>query len=247
MISGFTFVHDALAGGYPIKEAIQAVQPYVDEIVAVDMESTDGTRELLKRLECRVIDGKWGNQAGETLKAAYRKYQQCDGDTIIHFEADEVYDDRLIKQIRKKLDDGFEDLAVYRLQLEQNFQRCRWYPDPVHRVFGKWSDTVKAGHTTNRYQVAAVIGPEYGYLWDITNCFRDHWLQRVENQAELWHGKPTYLMTPLHTLHESMLDGVKARGKLTERHWTWKETPFKIPEILRHLVGQTMYRPSGDY
>jgi hypothetical protein len=33
-ISGFTFIHNAISSGYP----------YVDEMVVVDMQSTDGTR-----------------------------------------------------------------------------------------------------------------------------------------------------------------------------------------------------------
>ena len=52
-VSGFTFVHNALAGGYPVAEAIAAVKPHVDEVVAVDMGSDDGTREVLDRLRGR--------------------------------------------------------------------------------------------------------------------------------------------------------------------------------------------------
>ena len=68
MISGFTFVHNGIEGGYPFMEAVRAVQPFVDEVVAVDAESTDGTREALARLPfVRVVDGPWGREAGETL------------------------------------------------------------------------------------------------------------------------------------------------------------------------------------
>lgn len=31
-ISGFTFVHNGITGGYPFAEAISAVKPYVDEL-----------------------------------------------------------------------------------------------------------------------------------------------------------------------------------------------------------------------
>ncbi len=157
-ISGFTFVHNAIESGYPIVEAILAVYPYVDEIVIVDMQSTDGTRELLESFanlyydresdfdpdfdHCplRILNGFWGNEAGETLRQAHSKHVECSGDIILHFEADEVYDDRLVNKICRGIRYGdMEDIAVYRLQLEQNFQRCRWYPELVHRVFPRLS------------------------------------------------------------------------------------------------------------
>ncbi|MHC4618403.1 MAG: glycosyltransferase [Planctomycetota bacterium] len=245
-ISGFSFVHDALTGGYPIAEAIRAVQPYVDEVVVVDMASTDGTRELLERLGVRIVDGRWGSEAGETLKAAHALHCHCKGDVIIHFEADEVYSDKLLKRIRGLIWEGVTDISVCRLQLEQNFQRCRWYPEPVHRVFPCLLPitTIKAGHTTNRHDLAQVIPVEAGLLWDITNCFRDNWIRRVENQAQLWNEEPKYRMVPLHMLHKVEIDKWQAQLRLSEAHWIWKETPFDIPAILRPLVGMTEYAPT---
>ena len=250
-ISGFTFVHNALDGGYPIIEAIRAVQHYVSEVVVVDMQSTDGTRELLEgrygeRYEgkVKIIDGYWGNKGGETLREAHSQYIQCSGDVIIHFEADEVYDDNLIRTIINFIRTGITDMSVYRLQLEQNFQRCRWYPEPVHRVFEKHSNTRKEGHTTNRHDLAKVINSEYGLLWDITNCFRDNWLNRVNKQAELRNETPQYLMAGLHCLHNAVVKNEEnAQFRMTDNHWTWRRTPFDIPKILKLLVGMTKYEP----
>lgn len=245
-ISGFTFVYNALQGGYPIAEAIRAVQPHVDEMVVVDMASTDGTWGLLKQLDVRIIDGEWGSEAGETLKAAHALHHHCQGDVIIHFEADEVYDDRLLQLIVTLISKGLKNLAVYRLQLEQNFQRCRWYPELVHRVFpnGLPSVTIKAGHTTNRHGLAHIIPMESGLLWDITNCFRDNWFRRIEQQAELWNEGKVYRMTPLHFLHKVELNRNQAEIRLLDAHWMWTETPFDIPAILKPLVGRTEYVPS---
>lgn len=241
-ISGFTFVHNAIESGYPIVEAIKAIQPYVGEVVAVDMQSTDGTREVLRRLGVRILDGQWGNQAGETLRQAHSRYRECHGNIIVHFEADEVYDDTLIKKVIELIGMGFSNLSVYRLQLEQNFQRCRWYPEPVHRIFQKSANLVKDGHTTDQHGGANVIGPAFGFLWDITNCFKDNWLNRVRKQAELRNTQSMqYLMTPIHALHKAELSEIEVTAAMNERHWTWTETPFRIPEILRPLVGKIKY------
>lgn len=257
--SAFTFVHNAIEGGYPLVEAIRAVQPYVDEVVIVDMQSTDDTLWILQKLAdlkyneepyfdhapIRVIDGFWGNEAGETLRQAHSKHIECSGDIIIHFEADEVYDDSLIKAIVSNIHGGIEDMTVYRLQLEQNFQRCRWYPELVHRVFPRLSHTKKDGHTTDRHELAFAMEGENGYLWDITNCFRDNWLNRIRKQAELRNEEPKYLMESVHTMLPSITtEGDAMRWLYHGRHWTWTNTPFNIPEILRPLVGMVKYEPN---
>ncbi len=258
MISGFTFIHNAISSGYPIVEAIRAVQPYVDEVVVVDMQSTDSTREVLEALsrkcldgcenqlfcKCapiRILNGFWGNQAGETLRQAHSKYKECARNNIIHFEADEVYDDRLIRRIVELIKAGRTDIAVMRLQIEQNFQRCRWYPEPVHRIFPKLSNTRKEGHTTNRHEQALVLGPEDGFLWDVTNCFRDNWFNRVDKQAQLRDELPHHLMVGLHCLNQVRLSAAEVEMNLHGRHFTWTDTPFNIPEILRPLVGMVRY------
>lgn len=243
-ISAFSFVHNALESGYPIAEAIRAVESYVDEIVIVDMQSTDGTRDLLKRFGVRILDGEWGNEAGETLRQAHSMYIECKGDVIVHFEADEVYDDTLIRHMipHARLSDDCH-LAVYRLQLEQNFQRCRWYPEPVHRVWPRFSNARKVGHTTDQHDRAFLMTEKNGYLWDITNCFRDNWLNRVRKQAELRGTAPQYLMVPIHALHKAELTEAEAIQWLNAKHWTATNTPFNIPTVLKPLVGMTKYEP----
>lgn len=238
--SGFSFIHDGLSGGYPFVEAIWSIWPYVDEMVIVDMQSTDGTREVLRRLGVEIIDGEWGNKAGETLAAAHALNKECSGDIIVHFEADEVYDKKLVERIRELIYTGIHDISVHRLQLEQNFQRCRWYPEAVHRVFPKGS-VVKSGHTTSRHGQTTVLGPEEGYLWDITNCFRDNWLNRIKAQAELWDQPANNQMVSLHAFQPLKLDDWQIPAALNEPHWTWTSTPFDIPAILRPLVGRTRY------
>jgi glycosyltransferase involved in cell wall biosynthesis len=240
LISGFSFVHNGLEGGYPFVEAINAVRPYVDEMVVVDMQSTDGTRAVLQRLGVRILDSPWSRQAGETLAMAHGLNVQCRGDVVVHFEADEVFDTGLIVNAVNMVTDGIEDIAVYRIQVEQNFQRCRWYPAAVHRIFPRGS-VKKEGQTTDRQHEAVVLPVDYGFLWDCTNCFRDNWLSRVANQAELWNEEPQYRMAPLHMMEAATLSRREVEVALQAPHWKWSSTPFYLPEILLPLVGETKY------
>jgi glycosyltransferase involved in cell wall biosynthesis len=244
LISGFSFVHNAIDSGYPIVESVRAVQPYVDEVVVVDMESTDDTRHTLDELGCGIIEGVWDCKAGRTLAKAYSLNSECSGDIIIHFEADEVYSDSLIKSIKEMIQQRFENISVLRLQVEQNFQRIRWYPVFVHRVFPKGS-TKKIGHTTNLANHHKMLYlKNRGYLWDITNCFRDNWMNRVKKQAEL-RGDITlnYLMVGEHCNFQVSLTYEQAMLELEQSRWIWTETPLAIPKILKPLVGMTKYEP----
>lgn len=244
-ISGFTYIHNAISSGYPIIEAIGAIRNYVDEIVAVDCQSTDQTRGILELLGVRVIDGEWGSEAGKTLAKAHSLYQKCQGDVIVHFEADEVFEERLIWKVQDLILKGYTDLSVYRLQVEQNFQRIRWYPESVHRVWPNDGKTIKEGHTTNRYNDAKLVDLSYGYLWDITNCFRDNWLERTKAQAELWHNEmPRYRIVPYHFMQPVEVSLKEALNQLKLPHWEWNKTPIHLPDILKPLVGVTKYEQS---
>lgn len=242
-ISAFTYVHNALEGGYPIIEAVRAVRPYVSEIVAVDMASTDGTRDLLQRLNCRILNGEWGNEGGETLNKALLMNSECKYDTILHFEADEVYSDELLKAIMDRLFHGVTDIAVHRIQVEQNFQRCRWYPIPVHRVWYPRGSVRKGGvASTNRHRDTAVIPPDEGLLWDVRACFRDNVRAREEKLSNLYDTFPVYRITPLHFMMPQTLDNEEeVEAWLSEPHWTYKKSPFDLPDVLKPLVGMTRY------
>lgn len=246
-ISGFTFVYNALEGGYPIVEAIKAVEPYVDEVVVLDCQSNDGTREVLEGLSVRILDGEWSSEAGTTLNLALARNAECRGDAVIHFEADEVYEDRLLVNIKSALEEGHRDVAVYRIQVEQNFQRIRWYPErPVHRVFPPGT-VRKVNNSTDRHDDAVVLGPEQGLLWDCANCFRDNWRQRAQNLGRLFGVGARVRAVPYHFLGKAELSPAEAETLLKQEHWTWTETPLAIPDVLRPLVGVVKYKPRSGW
>lgn len=244
MISGFTFGHNCISGGIPFVEAISAVRPYVDEVIAVDMQSTDGTREVLTKLCERVLFSPWNGR--DTTPNAFLKHVECKGETIIFFEADEVYSDNLLKEIQWYLGRGHNNLAVYRIQLEQNFQRCREYPVPVHRIFPRGGGTYRIHPTIfprDSRTPVEIIPQEAGMLYDCSNIFRDNWLQRKQTQSEIW-GPPRHLMVSGHFTEPNEISEEEELARLNEPHWLCTSSPFILPKILLPLIGKVKYEVS---
>ncbi len=245
-ISAFTLTHNCLVAGIPIIESIEAVRDYADEIVAVDMQSTDGTLAILKKLGCRVYVSSWPHPSNprDTLNHAFELHTQiCFGDTILFFEADEVYSDELLQAIRWQIIQGRNNLAVYRLQVEANFQRVRWYPIPVHRIFPKGQGTYVQHPTACCLPETHILSPSNGFLWDCSNCFRDNIEGRRQAHSEIF-GHTRRLFVPEHFTEEIELSEQEEQELLTESHWEWTGTPFRIPAVLGRLVGIPDYRQS---
>ncbi len=240
-VSGFTFIHNGLESGYPFCESISAVRPFVDEIIAVDIESTDGTFGILDKLCDRVLTSSWDGR--DTTPRAFLKHTECRGDIIIFFEADEVYDDNLLSEVMWAIERGYWHIGVWRLQLEQNFQRCRDYPRPVHRIFPKGEGSYHVHPTDLPDLPVHILPPDAGYLWDCSQCFKENYFQRKRNQSEIW-GESRSLMVAQHFTEPNEISKVEEENRLGEAHWLWGASPFKLPEILLPLVGVTKYAPN---
>lgn len=237
-ISGFTFGHNLVEGGFPFVESISTVRPYVHEIVAVDIESTDETPKYLNMLCEKVLTSPWGGR--DTTPNAFLKHAECKGDVIIFFEADEVYDESLLDRIMWEID-RHPHLAVYRLQLEQNFQRCREYPIPVHRIFPKGQGTYHIHPTIFPSDTpVTVLQPTSGYLWDCSNNFKENWYIRKNLQSQIW-GPPRYLRVAGHFAEPNEVSPEEERENLQAPHWAYTSTPFNIPDILRKHLGRPKY------
>lgn len=96
-ISGYTYVRNGLAMGYPFIQSILSVIDIVDDFVVVLGDSTDGSKEAIEALKSpkiRVLDTVWDMQ----LKTGGKLFAQqsnlglaeMKGDWVIHIQADEV-------------------------------------------------------------------------------------------------------------------------------------------------------------
>lgn len=239
-ISGFTFGHNLVEGGFAFVEAILSVYPYVSEMVSVDIESTDNTRHVFEQLGCRILDGKLNGT--DTVNDAFKLHTACQGDLIIFFEADEVFDERPLDAISWAIDRGKRDIAVYRIQVTQNFQRIREYPIPVHRIFPNGGGSYVQHPTRLPDYPVHVLPPGAGYLWDCSNVFVGNWKTRKANQAKFF-GQPRNIYVPGHFTEHFEFWSNQEDEELRADYWRWATSPFKLPDILRPLVGQAVYDP----
>ena len=130
-----------------ISEAIDSVE-WADEILVVDSESTDATRELAERRGARVIVNPWPGFSKQKQFAA----DSASNDWIFSLDADE----RVSAELRSSIDelrakdatrpaDGFR-VARRAYYMGRWIRGGGWYPDFQLRLFnrrsGHWGDRI---------------------------------------------------------------------------------------------------------
>jgi glycosyltransferase involved in cell wall biosynthesis len=129
--------------GAKIADAVRSVA-WADEVLVVDSESTDETREIAAALGAKVIVEKWLGFAGQ-------KQFACDSaanDMILSLDADE----RVTPELRDEvlaLSEASERAAAYSIPrlstyMKREIRHCGWYPDRQIRLFDRsrthWKD-----------------------------------------------------------------------------------------------------------
>lgn len=149
-LSAFSFVRNAVALGYPAREAYSSVLPLVDELVVVvaDGGADDGTRELVRSLDSsrvRVIDAPWDSARGERLYADLTNLalDQCTGDWCLYVQADEVLHEHDLPALEARCGELLDDRRVEGLLFDylhffgdyRHVQRGQgWYPTEIRVV-----------------------------------------------------------------------------------------------------------------
>lgn len=130
-----------------IAEAIESVA-WADEVLIVDSESTDHTREIAEALGARVLVKKWQGFSSQKQFAV----DNAAHDWIFSLDADERVSEELKSEIErlrtfpeKDLSDGYK---IPRLSFYMNrpIRHGGWYPDWqlrfFHRRKGKWKEVL---------------------------------------------------------------------------------------------------------
>lgn len=119
-----------------IRRCLESVA-WADEIVIVDNESTDRTREIAAAFDARIFTVGW-NGYGNAKRTGVDK---AEGEWILSIDADEVVSEALAAEIKQAIsvDDGH---SGYLMPRKANFlgrwiNHCGWYPDLILRLFLK--------------------------------------------------------------------------------------------------------------
>jgi hypothetical protein len=110
-ISGFTFIRNGNALGYPFVAAIRSLLPLCDEIIVNVPRSTDGTLDSVKAIadsRIRIIESPW-DDAEKTGDPILRRntnlaLEQCAGDWCVYIQGDEVLHEEGIPAMRASME-----------------------------------------------------------------------------------------------------------------------------------------------
>ena len=114
-------------GAKVIGETIKSFSGLTDDVLVYDNGSTDGTKEIVKQSNARLIEGSWEGFGKTKNKAnALAKY-----DWILSLDADEAVDEELKKNLLQQ--DLVDETKVFEFKFK-NFLGNKWLR------FGEWGD-----------------------------------------------------------------------------------------------------------
>jgi len=124
-VSAFTFIKNGQILGYPFIQSIQSVLKIVDEFVINVGESEDDTLELIKSIsspKIRIIQSKW-NESMQDRGYVYGQQKMiaqfnCTGDWAFYIEADELYHENDLEQIKNSMEVHLHDSNVEALAFD---------------------------------------------------------------------------------------------------------------------------------
>jgi len=114
-------------GAKVIGETIKSFSGLTDDILIYDNGSTDGTKEIVKKTNARLVEGSWEGFGKTKNKAnALAKY-----DWILSLDADEAIDEELKENLLKQ--DLADETKVFEFKFK-NFLGDKWLR------YGEWGD-----------------------------------------------------------------------------------------------------------
>jgi len=114
-------------GAAVIGETIKSFSGLTDDILVYDNGSTDGTKEIVKQNNARLVDGSWEGFGKTKNKAnALAKY-----DWILSLDADEAIDEELRENILQQ--DLVDETKLFEFKFK-NFLGDKWLR------YGEWGD-----------------------------------------------------------------------------------------------------------
>ena len=124
-ISGFTFLRNAVIGGYPFEESIRSLLPLVDEYVVAIGVGNDDTLERVRAIndpKIRIIETSW-NEKMQDRGYVYGQQKMiahfnCTGDWAFYLEGDEVLHEDELEKIQNAMESYKDDPQVEALYFD---------------------------------------------------------------------------------------------------------------------------------
>jgi glycosyltransferase involved in cell wall biosynthesis len=124
-ISGFTFIRNGLALGYPFVPAIRSLLPLCDEIIVNVPRSTDGTLAAVRQIgdpKIRIIESEW-DESQRTAGLAMSHHtnlalRECAGDWCVYIQGDEVLHEDTLPLMRAAMERELKRPAVQGLLVD---------------------------------------------------------------------------------------------------------------------------------
>ena len=120
-----------------IKRCLESVKKWTDEIIVVDMYSSDKTVEIAKELGANVYSHKFTSYVEPARNFALKK---TSGDWILILDADEEISASLVKKLKdltKKKNINFFRIPRKNIIFNKWIKHSRWWPDYNIRFFRK--------------------------------------------------------------------------------------------------------------
>ena len=124
-VSGFTFLRNAVIGGYPFEESIRSLLPLVDEYVVAIGVGNDNTLERVRAIsdpKIRIIETSW-NEKMQDRGYVYGQQKMiahfnCTGDWAFYLEGDEVLHEDDLEKIQNAMESNKDDPEVEALYFD---------------------------------------------------------------------------------------------------------------------------------
>ncbi len=175
-ISCFMILRNVLSQGYPFIEAIAQALPVCDEMLLGDGGSTDGTLQVLRKLEqlnpkIRVYIDPWpGRGFAYDLRWATNKLMgRCRGDYVLYIQANEVIHERSWEYLRsipeiwpEAITFSLPFILLYRtLKFHEQYRlrMARKLPF-IEAIYDAWALGLKKSFMVKEF-LKAIINPMY--------------------------------------------------------------------------------------
>jgi glycosyltransferase involved in cell wall biosynthesis len=167
-ISGFTYVRNGFAFGYPFLASIQSLLPIVDELIVVVGDSTDGTREAIAAIDDRrvtILDSVWDEESRSSGKIFAQQANigiaHAAGDWAIHLQVDEVLHESAAGEIRACIERADGAGAVDGLLF------------PFYHFWGDF-DHIRNTRRTHQYEIRAFKNDGHVFSYRDSQGFRKY-------------------------------------------------------------------------